>query len=351
MSTADSGKATDLPKSRDTSTDRQVPHAQALTRLFYQTGRRVTQMNALGGLRVIWVQQTIIAQQSPLGGQHLLLQTDSPNSILGRKHQVALQPTAYSPYGCSSAGSQQASPAFNGQWVDPLLKGYMLGNGYRLYSTALMRFCSADFISPFGGGGINTYAYCKNDPINHADPTGHIAQSGAIGPLDALASKLLLPSKYSKSNKSILHALMNDSELRIHGHYFDKDSKNPEWFRMKAMESKNGIEIKYVTAQTQAVAIDRVVLGKSKLPAGRYMGDISVMISSINHGERPRGFSTLKSHLPELNSFNLDTFDMGHSDIPTHDLNGFIRPLESQNSFLHRHFKAPKISAPLVRQS
>ena len=62
---------------------------------------------------------------------------------------------------------------FNGERIDPVLGGYHLGNGYRLYSPGLRRFTSPDSMSPFGQGGINPYAYCEGDPINNTDPTGH----------------------------------------------------------------------------------------------------------------------------------------------------------------------------------
>jgi len=65
---------------------------------------------------------------------------------------------------------------FNGERAE--LKGlYMLGNGYRLFSSLLMRFLSPDSISPFGEGGINCYAYCYNDPVNSTDPSGHMPAS------------------------------------------------------------------------------------------------------------------------------------------------------------------------------
>ncbi|VVP57197.1 hypothetical protein PS870_05755 [Pseudomonas fluorescens] len=69
---------------------------------------------------------------------------------------------------------------FNGERIDPVLGGYHLGNGYRLYSHSLRRFTSPDSMSPFGQGGINPYAYCEGDPINNTDPTGHFGIFGAI---------------------------------------------------------------------------------------------------------------------------------------------------------------------------
>ncbi len=49
----------------------------------------------------------------------------------------------------------------------------LLGNGYRIYSSALMRLHSPDSMSPFGKGGLNSYVYCLDDPLNRIDPSGH----------------------------------------------------------------------------------------------------------------------------------------------------------------------------------
>ncbi|MFI8719578.1 hypothetical protein ACIGHF_17065 [Stenotrophomonas sp. NPDC077464] len=37
----------------------------------------------------------------------------------------------------------------------------------------MRRFHIPDQSSPFGRGGMNAYCYCGDDPINHADPSGH----------------------------------------------------------------------------------------------------------------------------------------------------------------------------------
>ncbi|WP_267813025.1 RHS repeat-associated core domain-containing protein [Pseudomonas sp. RtIB026] len=86
--------------------------------------------------------------------------------------QPAARQPAYSAYGyCADAG-EAAFLAFNGEYWDVDTEGYLLGNGYRLYSPSLLRFSSADEMSPFGKGGINAYAYCGGDPINNVDPSG-----------------------------------------------------------------------------------------------------------------------------------------------------------------------------------
>ncbi|WP_443217046.1 RHS repeat-associated core domain-containing protein [Pseudomonas sp. GM78] len=82
---------------------------------------------------------------------------------------------AYSPYGHRSAESGLLSLlGFNGERPDPVTGHYLLGNGYRAFNPVLMRFNSPDSSSPFGEGGPNTYMYCSGDPVNFADPTGHV---------------------------------------------------------------------------------------------------------------------------------------------------------------------------------
>ncbi|MFR0673597.1 RHS repeat-associated core domain-containing protein [Enterobacterales bacterium AW_CKDN230030176-1A_HGKHYDSX7] len=70
--------------------------------------------------------------------------------------------------------------AFNGERPDPLTGLYMLGLGYRSYSTISMRYSAPDTLSPFGIGGLNAYTYNKGDPINYTDPTGHSRVSTLI---------------------------------------------------------------------------------------------------------------------------------------------------------------------------
>lgn len=65
-----------------------------------------------------------------------------------------------------------ARMGYNGQLHEPFGAWQALGNGHRIYNPVLMRFHSADGESPFARGGINAYAYCGTDPINHADQDG-----------------------------------------------------------------------------------------------------------------------------------------------------------------------------------
>ncbi|WP_426809912.1 RHS repeat-associated core domain-containing protein [Pseudomonas sp. WOUb67] len=81
---------------------------------------------------------------------------------------------AYTPYGHSHTQANLAPMlGFNGEPYEWLSRTYVLGQGYRSYSPALMRFLSPDSLSPFGEGGLGAYAFCGADPINYLDATGH----------------------------------------------------------------------------------------------------------------------------------------------------------------------------------
>ncbi|WP_414704916.1 RHS repeat-associated core domain-containing protein [Pseudomonas sp.] len=79
--------------------------------------------------------------------------------------------------------------AFTGQPRDPLTGCYHLGNGHRTYNPVLMRFHSADRLSPFDKGGINAYAYCRNDPVNFHDPSGRFP--AWLGPVRSIIGGFL----------------------------------------------------------------------------------------------------------------------------------------------------------------
>lgn len=106
--------------------------------------------------------------------EHLtwLLSADKAGSVLIAQTTSSMHMRAHCVYGYR-AGDAGPVISFNGEWLVGSALGYLLGNGYRLYSPVLMRFVSADDLSPFGEGGYNSYAYCVGDPVNRADPSGH----------------------------------------------------------------------------------------------------------------------------------------------------------------------------------
>ncbi|WP_313741234.1 RHS repeat-associated core domain-containing protein [Pseudomonas sp.] len=85
--------------------------------------------------------------------------------------QPSMKSSAFDCYGYSA--STPSDLAFNGELRDSVACCYLLGNGRRIFNPILRRFNSSDSMSPFGLGGMNAYAYCLLDPVNHSDPSGH----------------------------------------------------------------------------------------------------------------------------------------------------------------------------------
>jgi|GEM_PF-2336149 len=112
-----------------------------------------------------------------------LLVNDRMNSPqLSRSNVRGVSTHRYSPFGAAQpADAADSMPGFNGQRRDPVSHSYHLGNGYRAYNPILMRFNCPDSLSPFGAGGINPYTYCLGDPVNRADPSGHISWQAGLG--------------------------------------------------------------------------------------------------------------------------------------------------------------------------
>jgi len=119
---------------------------------------------------------------TPLNRREFLIKIGQTSAVAGG---ISLLPTSVR---LAMAQSMMVSPShlgFNGEWLDPVLEGYHLGQGYRVYQPKLMRFNAPDSLAPFSEGVHNAYVYCHNDPINFTDPSGHLNISkilfGAFG--------------------------------------------------------------------------------------------------------------------------------------------------------------------------
>lgn len=91
---------------------------------------------------------------------------------------------------------------YNGTFHEGHPQWQLLGNGYRAYNPASMRFHAPDSMSPFGRGGINAYAYCGNDSINRVDPSGHFIQYLPVLVLGAGAVGAIAWSAFSKETST-----------------------------------------------------------------------------------------------------------------------------------------------------
>ncbi|WP_257230265.1 RHS repeat-associated core domain-containing protein [Pseudomonas sp. SbOxS1] len=161
--------------------DRLISHALADTpgrQRFYCKSRLTTEIQGAMCYSIVQQDDQLLAQQRSGGDvpDTTLLATDQQRSVLQTvKANHPTQPIAYSPYGHRSVESGLLSLlGFNGERPDPVTGCYLLGNGYRAFNPVLMRFNSPDNFSPFQEGGLNSYAYCKGEPVNNSDSSGHL---------------------------------------------------------------------------------------------------------------------------------------------------------------------------------
>ena len=194
-----------------------------------------------------------------------------------------LRARGYTPYGYAPpSDSRQSVLGYNGEYADQVTGSYHLGNGYRAYSPTLMRFTAPDSLSPFGGGGLNTYAYCAGDPINASDPSGHmkwymwaaaiigtVGATAAVGlngwelisawraiqkfeQIDELASGFVTTSDRARSLVTL-----NKSRLLLHGILVTKDAASlglQGWIDVAAFKRN-------ATAVGSASAIQAILAG------------------------------------------------------------------------------------------
>ena len=108
---------------------------------------------------------------SPINRREFLVKIGQTAAVVGG---ASLLPTSVRLAMAQSINRSPYGLGFNGEWLDPILEGYHLGQGYRVYQPSLMRFNAPDSLAPFNQGGHNAYVYCHNDPINFTDPSGHL---------------------------------------------------------------------------------------------------------------------------------------------------------------------------------
>lgn len=145
---------------------------------FYCKTRLVTESQGVVQRSIFQLDDQLLAQRYRESNavETSLLATDQMRSVLRliKSKLPSRSAITYSPYGYRPAENGLLSLlGFNGERPDTITGHYLLGNGYRAFNSALMRFNSPDNLSPFGKGGLNPYVYCLGDPINQYDETGH----------------------------------------------------------------------------------------------------------------------------------------------------------------------------------
>ncbi|WP_205704446.1 RHS repeat-associated core domain-containing protein [Burkholderia stabilis] len=137
-----------------------------------------------------------------------MLLIDKSGSVLGVYAASRVSLRNFTPYGHEHSQNRLLLLlGFNGEFLET--DGfYLLGNGYRAYNPVLVRFHSPDRWSPFDRGGRNAYGYCKADPVNNMDPSGHSA-------ISSLFRRLFGVSRWSRS--ATLRIMETDVLLGFHG--------------------------------------------------------------------------------------------------------------------------------------
>ncbi|VVP82865.1 RHS repeat-associated core domain-containing protein [Pseudomonas fluorescens] len=154
-----------------------TPLEQAAIQRYYCKTRLSTELQGTTQRSIVQHDDQLLAQQQHEGDKMTasLLATDQQRSVLNALNANQPHPLAYTPYGHRPPENALLSLlGFNGERPDPVTGHYHLGNGYRQFNPVLMRFNSPDSWSPFGDGGLNSYSYCKGEPVSHYDSTGHI---------------------------------------------------------------------------------------------------------------------------------------------------------------------------------
>ncbi len=165
---------------------------------------------------------------------------DAHGSVIRAETRSGSVALAYTTYG-HDPRALPACPSlrFTGELREWLSGNYLLGNGYRAYSPVLLRFTSPDDLSPFGEGGLNTYAYCAGDPINSVDPSGHTRQRMRTAPAPAA-------SKWQLVKKSVRKKLAFVEDATTFARLFVRLLRNPTWSNRWAVAKQTGkMAIKY----------------------------------------------------------------------------------------------------------
>ena len=185
---------------------------------FYQDSRLVTVKQGKHHRAIFRSAEMPLAEQQTgeMSG-NALLATDDKGSVLQVQSESDEAAHSYSAYGHAPALlPRRHSLGFNGERIEPQTLGYLLGNGYRLYSPELMRFLAPDNLSPFDEGGMNPFAYCHGDPLNYTDPTGHVTIQG-ITSVSRRKIEIFstMPKKQWLNNQEIFNQSGNTANLSL----------------------------------------------------------------------------------------------------------------------------------------
>ena len=147
-----------------------------LVQFIFHQGDVVAEQNETDTLRLIRGYDLIAsdAQSARTYYHYASDELGSTTHIVDEKGKV-LNRYAYDAFG-NITEQEEAVPnrfKFNGQQYDPITQQYYLRARY--YNPVVARFTQEDL---YRGDGLNLYAYCHNNPVVYADPSGYLCESG-----------------------------------------------------------------------------------------------------------------------------------------------------------------------------
>lgn len=230
-------------------------------KFFYQADTLLSVVACERASRYVRTKEAIICELDAGVSPALLLACELSGTVKAAVSSNKFLRVTYTPYGHRSKTFSDGSQlAFNGEYLHEQGMMYLLGNGYRAYNPGVMRFYSPDSISPFHV--LNAYGYCGNDPINKADPSGHIAQQHAIklkARVNVLKTGIVKMDSYSSSIQQLpATARLKDADAMVTRakqgiqDVFVEAGAAKDWLENKAISAKYAdvkVEIDYAVKQ------------------------------------------------------------------------------------------------------